>query len=266
MLKGFTTPLTPKGMSSIVPPPPWHYAGDVMAIEYEADPKTVTSFLPEGLGQNADERGICYAHFVEWQGISDTGEEHLDPSRSQYTEFFVLVPARFGETAINYCPFIFVSQDVSLVRGLAQGFPKQIGSIRMTRSYAVPSKASPAIAPGGEFGATLSWSDRRLAQGRIVLKEQTDKPAGLGTRPYAGIRQFPNLSKGQHDKPLVRELVRGAARDVAFGPVWRGDAQLDFIPTTAHELYELRPTTVRAGYRYAMALTVDDLVPLRSYR
>ena len=34
-LKGFTLPLTPKGHSSVVDPPPWHYGGDVLAIMFQ---------------------------------------------------------------------------------------------------------------------------------------------------------------------------------------------------------------------------------------
>ena len=38
MLKGYSLPLSPGGRSSLVPSPPWHYVGDLMVIEYWADP------------------------------------------------------------------------------------------------------------------------------------------------------------------------------------------------------------------------------------
>jgi hypothetical protein len=33
MLKGYMVPRSPLGQASIDPPPPWHYSGDVLAVE-----------------------------------------------------------------------------------------------------------------------------------------------------------------------------------------------------------------------------------------
>src|SRR6266480_809425 len=49
MLKGYMVPRSPLGQASIDPPPPWHYSGDVLAVEFWADPAATTSMLPEGL-------------------------------------------------------------------------------------------------------------------------------------------------------------------------------------------------------------------------
>ena len=38
MLQGFHYPLTPKGKSTLNPPPPWHYSADFLSIEFWADP------------------------------------------------------------------------------------------------------------------------------------------------------------------------------------------------------------------------------------
>ncbi len=37
MLTGFTPPFTPRGLASLVTPPPWHYAGWLINIEFECD-------------------------------------------------------------------------------------------------------------------------------------------------------------------------------------------------------------------------------------
>jgi len=49
MLKGFNTPLTPKGMSTLNPAPPWHYSCDFLSVEFWADPAAVAAYLPDGL-------------------------------------------------------------------------------------------------------------------------------------------------------------------------------------------------------------------------
>ena len=263
MLKGYTLPRTPKGTSSLAPMPPWHYVGTCLAVEYEADPEAVRSFLPPGLEFHSSR---CAVYFVEWQYASELGEEYLDPVRSQYRETIILISAAYEGTPCAYCPFIWVDQDVSLMRGLAQGWPKQIGSTWITRSYDLESKATPVLGPGGKFGATLAVKDRRLAEAVVTLREQTSQ---LPTPSFAGAvncRHFPELVAGRHDLPAVYELVQLKSRDVRISPIWKGDALLRIFDHPYLELPDLRPTKVLAGYRFSCALTVDDLVFLRDLK
>ena len=48
MLKGFNYPLTPKGQSTLNPPPPWYYSSDFLEIEFWSEPSAVTALLPSG--------------------------------------------------------------------------------------------------------------------------------------------------------------------------------------------------------------------------
>src|SRR5574342_539388 len=122
MLRGYSLPQTPGGSSSLAAPPPWHYAGNCLAIEFEADQGAVASLLPAPL---EFAHSACCTYFIEWQFATDDGEEILDPVRSQYKETIFLVGSRYRGEEIAYCPFIWVDQDVSLMRGLIQGWPKQ---------------------------------------------------------------------------------------------------------------------------------------------
>ena len=63
MLKGYTPPRTPRGTSSLAPTPPWHYAGDALAVEFDADYSRAESFFPEGLKLDS---ARCAGYFVEW--------------------------------------------------------------------------------------------------------------------------------------------------------------------------------------------------------
>ncbi|MEW6236034.1 MAG: acetoacetate decarboxylase family protein [Candidatus Omnitrophota bacterium] len=263
MLKGYTLPRTPKGTSSLVPNPPWHYVGNCLAVEYEAKPEAVESFLPAGLRFSSPQ---CAVYFVEWQYASEGGEEFLDPIRSQYHETIFLISAEYEGAACAFCPFIWVDQDVSMVRGYAQGWPKQIGSIWMTRSYDLPSPANSIVGPGGKFGATLTVKDRRLAEAVITLREQTES---LPTPTFAktvNTRHFPELVAGKRDQPAVYELVQLKSRDVRLSPIWKGEAFLNVFDHPYLEVFELRPVNVIAGYRFSCALTVDDLVWLCDLR
>lgn len=263
MLSGYTLPRTPKGASSLTPPPPWHYAGICLAVEYEADPQAVAALLPPGL---EFESGRCAVYFVEWQFSSEHDTEYLDPIRSQYHETLFLISARYDGAPCAFCPFIWVDQDVALMRGLIQGWPKQIGSTWVTRAYGLPSKASPEVGPGGRFGGTLAAKDHRLAEAVVTLREES---AQLPTPNFARAmltRHFPELTAGKHDTPAVYELVQLKSRDVHIGTIWKGDAELKVFDHPYLELPALRPLKVIAGYRFPCALTVDDLIPLCDLR
>jgi len=263
LLQGYTLPRTPAGTSSLAPTPPWHYAGSALAVEFEARPEAAASFLPEGLSLESPR---CAAYFVEWQYASEGGDELLDPARSQYRETIFLVSAAFDGDPVAYCPFIWVDQDVALMRGLVQGWPKQIGSTWITRAYDVPSPATPVVGPGGRFGATLSAKERRLAEARVTLREETRDMPSPGFASAVNTRYFPELAAGRHERPAVHELVRLKSRDTRVSAIWTGDAELEVFAHPYLELPALAPTAVLAGYRFSFALTVDDLETLRDLR
>src|SRR5207247_3608451 len=45
-VSGFFYPRTATGRSSLLPPPPWHYSGDLLTVEYRTDPARVAELLP----------------------------------------------------------------------------------------------------------------------------------------------------------------------------------------------------------------------------
>jgi acetoacetate decarboxylase len=263
MIEGYTLPRTPRGTSSLVASPPWHYVGTALAVEFDAQPQVAASFLPPGLELRS---GRCAVYFAEWQFASEEGEEYLDPVRSQYKETIFLLSASFQGEPVSYCPFIWVDQDVSLMRGLIQGWPKQIGTTWITRSYDLASKATPLAGAGGKFAATLAAKERRLAEAQVTLRSTADALPSPSFAKAVNARYFPDLAHGRHEQPLIHELVQLKSRDVQISAIWTGDATLDFFDNPYIELHELQPTSVVAGYRFSFAFVVDDLVTLRDLR
>jgi len=64
-LKGYTLPLTHRGQSSIVEPPPWYYGGEVMQLVFRTDAKRAKKLIPPPL-EMGPEPGKGIVWFVEW--------------------------------------------------------------------------------------------------------------------------------------------------------------------------------------------------------
>ncbi|WP_433556402.1 acetoacetate decarboxylase family protein [Pseudonocardia xinjiangensis] len=258
MVKGYTVPLSPRGDANLASAPPWHYAGDIVAVEFWTDPAAAEATLPDGLSPDPDSSGHAVALFVDWQ-FSGENEEYLDPVRSQYREFFVLVDARWKDQPVSWCPYIYVDNDLALARGWVQGFPKKLGSVQQTRVFAAPGRASPVLAAGGRFGATVSAHGRSLAEARVTLEEPVSDPAALTGRPTVNLRHFPRLAAGQYDKPAVHELVMMVSSGQQVADVWAGTGEIELFPARGEELADLAPVRTGAGFRASMAYTVTEV-------
>src|SRR5229473_1222907 len=79
MLKGFTVPRSPLGAAALTPPPPWHYAGDALAVEFWNDPDVSADILPKGVELDARRGGHSVALFVDCQ-FTARNDEYLDPA------------------------------------------------------------------------------------------------------------------------------------------------------------------------------------------
>jgi len=264
MLKGYMVPRSPLGQASIDPPPPWHYSGDVLAVEFWADPAATTSMLPEGLSPDPSTNGHAFAMFVDWQ-FTGSNDEYLDPARYQYREAFVLIDAQLGSRPVTCCPFIYVDNDAALARGWAQGFPKKLGSTFQTRTHAAPSPAASPVEPGARFGASVSTHGYRLADARVTLRKPVADPFTVFNRPTALVRYFPRLAKGQQDQPAVNELTVSVTDDLKLVDLWRGEGQLSFPSAPGEELHALGPIKVGAGFRYGLSYSVADLEIVKDF-
>jgi len=257
-LHGYTIPRTPGGQASLVPAPPWHYVGDFLVVDFWADPDTAVSVLPPGLDPHPDP-GRCAAVFADWQSCSEGGDELLDPVRSHYREFYLVVNALLDGEEVTTCPFIWVDQDFALARGWIQGFPKKLGEVWMTRTYQLACRAAPGIAAGSAFGGTCSARGHALARARVTL-EAPSEAGSLHTAPsIVNVRHFPRLAAGHHDDPQVHELVRSRSRDRSVSEIWEGAAELELLAAPGEEHALLAPVKIARGYRFTFAYTVDDL-------
>ena len=243
-LQGFLFPRTATGRSSILPPPPWHYSGDLLTIEYRTDPDRVLELLPPPL-EPADDPGAVALVWADWQSCSNSGEELLDPVRAQYREVFFVVRGRYQGEHVSRCVYIWVDTDFSLVRGHYQGYPKKLGSIRMTRPVAY-GKAGPRLAPGGRFGATLAAYDRRLAEATFTITGTSDTGGFVNSHAMYHTRHLPAAEPD--GPPALHELVALKTTDVEAGPVYVGEADLTLHSAPTEEFDRLEPREMIGAY------------------
>jgi hypothetical protein len=264
VVKGFTVPRSPLGLAAIDPPPPWYYSGDVLGAEFWADPAATAALLPEGLTPDPETNGHAALMFVDWQ-FTASNDDYLDPARYQYREAFVTIDARWGEMKVTFCPFIYVDNDAAMVRGWTQGFPKQLGSICQTRTFAARSPATAPVEPGGRFAGSLSCHGQRLADVKVILQQTVADPTTLFNRPSALLRYFPRLEKDKLDKPAVNELTLSLTDNLQIVDLWIGAAEISFPDVPNEELSALKPVKVGAGFRYGLAYSVTDLRILKDF-
>jgi acetoacetate decarboxylase len=244
-VKGFFYPRTATGSASLIPPPPWHYSGDLLTVEYRTDPARVAELLPEPLAPAAEDPGAVALIWADWQSCSSSREELLDPVRSQYKEAFVVVRCSFRGTTYSRCVYIWVDKDFAVLRGMHQGYPKKLGSMWQTRPHPF-SHAAPQLAPGGMFGATLAAGDRRLAEAVVTLREPSPTNGFVNAHPMAHHRFFPAIGREAGD--AYAELISSAAASFEAGPAWRGDADLRLLPAPTEELDRLYVDDIIGGY------------------
>lgn len=245
-LKGFLPPLTPTGASSLVPPPPWHYSGTLLTVEYLTDADNVRAILPPELGPAPEHPGAVALIWADWQSCSDGGAELLDPARSQYLEAFVVVRCEYQGEIYSRCVAIWVTTDFAIGRGWYQGYPKKLGSVHVTRLYG-RGKATPRLEPGARIGASLAAYDHRLASAVVTLREPSEHNGFVNGHRMLHSRFMPSITGG--GALSFDQLIAVGSQDFDLGPAWAGDAELTLADSPWDELGSLLPVNeILGGY------------------
>ncbi len=250
--RSFTAPFTATGRSALVPPPPWHYAGWLLNVAFRFACEAALPLVPPAAGRPV---GTGCVHFADWQACTD-GHELLDPVLAQYRETFVVLELeRPDGSRCMYCPAIWVDQDISLVRGLLQGWPKKLGSTWLTRSLPLEHPAAAPLRAGSRIGASLCVKERRLVEAQAVLSGGPGRVLGFLAQPTIGAVGWPDL-RAPHVLPdigLVRPVINGRV-----GGDWReAEASLRLLPHPGEDidlLGEVVATDASVGW---LGITVE---------
>ncbi|HMI92261.1 MAG TPA: acetoacetate decarboxylase family protein, partial [Polyangiales bacterium] len=203
-LQGFTLPQTASGRSSVVAPPPWHYSGEIIAVDFTAPRDAVAALLPDGLEPASD--GAASVVFADWCSASEHDPRVLaDPAIGQYREAYVVLHAVRGDKKVGRVPFIWVDSELSMLRGQIQGFPKKLGQIAMTKPVAI-GRGGVRKEVGATFAAHATSHGRRVLTASVALDATTDRFPRAVTLPLVHTRLFPSVDKPE---PAVHEHQLG---------------------------------------------------------
>jgi len=261
-LKGYMLPLSPKGRASVVDAPPWHYGGDVMHLNFMADPEKARALVPPPLemGPNPGEGAVW---FVEWVSVSDENPElsFVNPERSIYRECIVMLRCRFKGEAGYYVPYIWVDNDFTLMRGFIQGFPKKLGQVYITKLHPLTPKVG-----GRRVGAKMKGicvaHGERLVEGSLTFTGKIPEEEAPPVKFYL-MRHFPDYENPE--KPLVHDIAMSLVNNVKVGEAWAGDAEISFMPSPFEEVADLGPVRATGGFSFMLGITITGGKVLHKY-
>ena len=261
-LRGFSLPLTPKGRSSIIDAPPWHYGGEVLHLTFKADVNKVKKLIPPPLemGPNPGE-GVVW--FPEWVSASDSMPDlaFINPERAMYRECIVMLGCQYKGVPGYFVSYIWVDNDFTLMRGFIQGFPKKLGRIYVTRLH----ELSPNIG-GKRVGAKVKGicdvNAQRIVEGSMVFKRQAKATDLPGIKFYL-MRHLPSIE--DPNRASVHELTVGTVRDMKIADVWAGDADITFFESPFEEVADLGRIKPQGAFYFSAGLTITGGEVIHKY-
>ena len=253
-MEAFFYPCTATGQAALIPPPPWHYSGDLLTVEYRTDPARVCELLPAPLELAPDDPGAVAFIWADWQSCRASKEELLDPVRSQYKEAFVVVRCSYQGVTYSRCVYIWVDKDFAILRGMHQGYPKKLGSIHQTRPH--PYGPAPRVAVGATFGATVAAADRRIAEAVLTLTHESETNGFVNSHPMAHHRVYPRIERGATGD-AYSELISSGSSSFEAGPAFAGDVELRLFDAPTEEVARLEVQEIIGGYYRQVGVVWD---------
>ncbi len=227
--------------SELVPEGPWEYAMDVIAVHAKGD----SNKIKESIGLETD--GELWFYFADIISRSPSCPElnYEAPSLLQYKEVAIFVKVSLNGN-YAYCPFMYVDNDVSLVRGLVVGFPKKIASIAITRDHPLMRQRI--------FGATSMRAGYSLLKAKVEPDKDCRELPFDNFGPWLLRRYYPLMKV---DEYVALEL------DIRYGEIKKGKATLEIYGGINDKIDTFKPVEIYSGYKYSSFVKIKDVKILK---
>jgi acetoacetate decarboxylase len=163
-----------------------------------------------------------------------------------------VVRCMYQGTIYSRCVYIWVDKDFAMVRGHFQGYPKKLGSIWQTRPVTL-GKAGPRSPPAAASPARRGYHDRRIINAYVTMREESPGNGFVNGHADDPHRYMPRIEGDGTDS--YSELVTMSGRDVELGQAWRGDAEIELLPSPVEEIARLEVREIIGGYWRQVATT-----------
>ncbi|MEM1520529.1 MAG: acetoacetate decarboxylase family protein [Candidatus Korarchaeum sp.] len=236
----WTGPITPSGRSALVPDGPWTYVMDVIAVHAKGYGERIASVLPQRLKPSGD----LWFYVAEIISYSDSSEEmnYLAPDLLQYKEAAVFVKVELDGRSYAYCPFMYVDNDLSLVRGLIFGFPKKIAKIEMTRFH--------ELFEPRRYGGLAYRAGYNLFRITVEPKTRVER---------IPLDDFGSWLLRRYFKPMgVDELIEFIP-EANYARILSGEGSLELEGGFNDELDYFKPSDILGGYLYSVKLRAREI-------
>ena len=262
-------PVTARGKATLAShftDPSHRLAGNMIIVDFDADPDVVRRYVPEPLEVDGEGRVYLWT-YDGWVFADRTGTEFVSESRANYAETFFMIPCTFEGELYHYMLYSWVTRDWLAYRGRRLGMPHKLADVEVTRFH-----PADAVYHGPGRGVRLCVAvegSGLVLRTHVDLTSQADPsdlpfpmsnsycPRFLGWRCYHDVVA---------DRPGLNDLVRHWGDDLELGPVWSGPAELEFYDAENEEVLPFQPLRVRGGWFFTLAFRHTESKPEVIYR
>jgi len=236
----WTGPYSKSGRSALVPSGPWNYAMDAIAVH--AIFEGVEDLLPEKM--KSDGEGYVYFADIISQSPNFPELNFEAPGLVQYREFAIFLKVEYRGKSYAYCPFMYVDNDVSLLRGFIAGFPKKLAVIDITREHPLlDQRIFGGVAMRGGYGIA-----------KVVVEPSENADANP-------LDSFGSWILYRFAEPMgVREFVE-IVPSISYARIERGSGKLELYGGINDELPNV--SKILGGYRFSALLKIKEIKKLQ---
>lgn len=250
----WSAPFTKSGKSALVPRGPWMYAMEGLGVYYRADISALNEVVPKPLKVVDGDVFSYVVGVISWS--PNAAELAIEaPEQLQYNEGAFFVKVMHDNKLYLYCPYMWVDNDLSLLRGLLAGWPKKLAEINLTRLHPLlPPLDRPKR--GLRLGGHLSRTGSSLYKVRIELLNdiETNKIPLLSEYPFILPRYFAGVGPGMGS---INELVEFDGNVEVKS--WEGLGSIEIFGGINDELHFFKPTSDVKGCYFLLLLKVKGL-------
>jgi len=247
-MKGFSLPLSPKGRSSLVSPPPWFFGGDGVEVMFNTNVEKFERYLPPPFQISREHPGLICITMVDMTSVSNHDQMHNNPIQSRYKECLIKMRCNLDGVEGWFVPITWVDQDFALFRGHLMGFGKKLGQIQMSYYH--------------RLNPLFRSNDKNLNikgichSPEINIQISVIKKKKLKAYPMEGkmftLKHIPDVVQNQNQKSRLtrNEILELVVDSYIKEEIWTGDEATVEI-SGKEEISELKPISPIIGYTFS---------------